>query len=279
MFEAADRLDRRRSGVSDKGVEVTELRQQGLTYPDIAARLSISLSTASSLHALPSRLVIRSRSDVSGPGPVRCRPAHRRGVPCAPLRRRPRRSASARARRQDGCGHTGRPTDARHRRRSAPLPEHDRRASRLGPVAADPQRARAMAAALPARASSNPSSMRPAWSSPSENNLPTRRRDGARPAQDVLHVSARGRCSAALGGRPGRSRRPLDVAADLHGVAARPRAKPARQGIRRPAQRSVGRRARHAELSRFADRRVIRALRSVDAGPSPSLRSQTAQDP
>jgi integrase len=46
MFEAADRLDRRRSGVTDKGSEVAELRRQGLTYPEIAARLSISLSTA-----------------------------------------------------------------------------------------------------------------------------------------------------------------------------------------------------------------------------------------
>jgi len=46
MFEAADRLDRRRSGVTDKGIEVAELRQQGLTYSEIAARLSISLSTA-----------------------------------------------------------------------------------------------------------------------------------------------------------------------------------------------------------------------------------------
>lgn len=46
MLEAADRLDRRRSGVTDKGIEVAELRQQGLTYPEIAAGLSISLSTA-----------------------------------------------------------------------------------------------------------------------------------------------------------------------------------------------------------------------------------------
>ena len=46
MLEAADRLDRRRSGVTDKGIEVAELRQQGLTYPEIADRLSISLSTA-----------------------------------------------------------------------------------------------------------------------------------------------------------------------------------------------------------------------------------------
>lgn len=46
MLEAADRLDQRRAGVTDKSIEVAELRREGLTYPQIAARLSISLSTA-----------------------------------------------------------------------------------------------------------------------------------------------------------------------------------------------------------------------------------------
>jgi integrase len=46
MFEAADRLDRRRAGVTHKVVEVAELRREGLSYPEIAARLSIAVSTA-----------------------------------------------------------------------------------------------------------------------------------------------------------------------------------------------------------------------------------------
>ena len=46
MFEAADRLDRRATGVTDKVLQVAELRRDGLTYPQIASRLSIALSTA-----------------------------------------------------------------------------------------------------------------------------------------------------------------------------------------------------------------------------------------
>jgi len=46
MLDAADRLDRRRAGVTDKALEVAELRQRGMTYPEIAKHLSISLSTA-----------------------------------------------------------------------------------------------------------------------------------------------------------------------------------------------------------------------------------------
>jgi hypothetical protein len=46
MFEAADRLDLRASGVTDKVLQVAQLRETGVTYAQIAARLSISLSTA-----------------------------------------------------------------------------------------------------------------------------------------------------------------------------------------------------------------------------------------
>jgi integrase len=46
MFEAADRLDRRASGVTDKVLQVAELRAQAIPYKEIAARLSISISTA-----------------------------------------------------------------------------------------------------------------------------------------------------------------------------------------------------------------------------------------
>jgi integrase len=46
MFEAADRLDRRAAGLSDKAIEVAELRAKGLSYPKIAKRLTISMSTA-----------------------------------------------------------------------------------------------------------------------------------------------------------------------------------------------------------------------------------------
>ena len=46
MLEAADRLDRRAAGETDKAVEVAALRRQGLTYPEIAERLSIATSTA-----------------------------------------------------------------------------------------------------------------------------------------------------------------------------------------------------------------------------------------
>jgi integrase len=46
MFEAADRLDRRATGVTDKVLEVAELRRQALPYKEIATRLSISISTA-----------------------------------------------------------------------------------------------------------------------------------------------------------------------------------------------------------------------------------------
>ena len=46
MFEAADRLDRRAAGLTDKAIEVAELRATGLSYPKIAKRLSISMSTA-----------------------------------------------------------------------------------------------------------------------------------------------------------------------------------------------------------------------------------------
>ena len=46
MLEAADRLDRRAAGETDKAVEVASLRRQGLTYPEIAERLSIATSTA-----------------------------------------------------------------------------------------------------------------------------------------------------------------------------------------------------------------------------------------
>ena len=46
MLEAADRLDRRAAGETDKAVEVANLRRQGLTYPQIAERLSIAASTA-----------------------------------------------------------------------------------------------------------------------------------------------------------------------------------------------------------------------------------------
>ena len=140
MLEAADRLDRRRSGVTDKGIEVAELRQQGLTYPEIADRLSISLSTAHHRY---------TRFEKAG-DPVSFFRVWVRVLCAAGLRI----DEACRARRcdvdlvakhlrvhdrQDGCGHTGRPTDTRHRRRSAPLPEHDRRASRLLPVVADPQ--------------------------------------------------------------------------------------------------------------------------------------------
>lgn len=45
-FEAADRLDRRAAGLTDKAIEVAELRAAGLSYPQIAQRLSISMSTA-----------------------------------------------------------------------------------------------------------------------------------------------------------------------------------------------------------------------------------------
>ena len=46
MFEAADRLDRRATGVTDTVLEVAELRAEGHSYPTIANRLSIALSTA-----------------------------------------------------------------------------------------------------------------------------------------------------------------------------------------------------------------------------------------
>ena len=46
MLEAADRLDRRAAGLTDEVLQVAELRRQGLTYPTIAARLSIATSTA-----------------------------------------------------------------------------------------------------------------------------------------------------------------------------------------------------------------------------------------
>ena len=46
MFEAADRLDRRATGVTEKVLEVAELRAKGHSYPTIAKRLSIALSTA-----------------------------------------------------------------------------------------------------------------------------------------------------------------------------------------------------------------------------------------
>ena len=46
MFETADRLDPRATGVTDKVLQVAELRREGLTYPQIASRLSIALSTA-----------------------------------------------------------------------------------------------------------------------------------------------------------------------------------------------------------------------------------------
>jgi len=46
MFEAADRLDRRSTGLTDKVLQVADLREQGLSYPQIAVRLSISRSTA-----------------------------------------------------------------------------------------------------------------------------------------------------------------------------------------------------------------------------------------
>ena len=46
MFEAADRLDRRSTGLTDKVLQVADMRGQGLSYPQIAARLSISPSTA-----------------------------------------------------------------------------------------------------------------------------------------------------------------------------------------------------------------------------------------
>ena len=46
MLEAADRLDRRAASETDKAVEVANLRRQGLTYPQIAERLSIATSTA-----------------------------------------------------------------------------------------------------------------------------------------------------------------------------------------------------------------------------------------
>jgi len=46
MFEAADRLDRRATGLTDKVLQVADLRGQGMSYPQIAARLSISVSTA-----------------------------------------------------------------------------------------------------------------------------------------------------------------------------------------------------------------------------------------
>jgi integrase len=46
MFEAADRLDRRATGVTEKVLEVAELRAEGHSYPTIAKRLSIALSTA-----------------------------------------------------------------------------------------------------------------------------------------------------------------------------------------------------------------------------------------
>ena len=46
MLEAADRLDQRAAGLTDKTREVAELRRQGLGYPEIAERLSIAVSTA-----------------------------------------------------------------------------------------------------------------------------------------------------------------------------------------------------------------------------------------
>ena len=46
MLQAADRLDRRATGLTDKVLEVADLRAQGLSFPQIAARLSIVRSTA-----------------------------------------------------------------------------------------------------------------------------------------------------------------------------------------------------------------------------------------
>ena len=46
MLEAADQLDARAAGLTEKALQVADLRRQGLTYTAIAERLSISMSTA-----------------------------------------------------------------------------------------------------------------------------------------------------------------------------------------------------------------------------------------
>lgn len=46
MLQAADRIDQKAAGLTDKALEVAELRRQGLSYPAIAERLAIATSTA-----------------------------------------------------------------------------------------------------------------------------------------------------------------------------------------------------------------------------------------
>jgi len=46
MFEAADRLDRRATGLTDKVLQVADLRGQGMSYPQIAAPVDLGIDGA-----------------------------------------------------------------------------------------------------------------------------------------------------------------------------------------------------------------------------------------
>ena len=68
MFEAADRLDRRATGLTDKVLEVAELRATGLSYPKIASACRSPSRPRTTASRATSRPPIRSRSFASGCG-------------------------------------------------------------------------------------------------------------------------------------------------------------------------------------------------------------------
>ena len=238
MFEAADRLDRRATGVTDKVLEVAELRAKGHSYPTIAKRLSIALSTA---HYRQSRY-------------------EQAGDPIPFFRVWVRLLCATGLRIDEACRTRRCDVDVIAKRVRVGQAKTDAgvRAVQLTPdTVADIERYLQLTAERPASGPAAADEQRHPLQ-PHDGELDhhqaarrrderrarraqragaARRRERTRPAQDVLHVPARVRCPAALGRRSGRTRRSVDVAADLHRVAARAGAKPTRRGLRRAPQR------------------------------------------
>jgi integrase len=246
MFEAADRLDRRATGVTDKVLRVAELRREGLTYPQIASRLSIALSTA---HYRQSR-------DEQAGDPIPFFRVWMRVLCAAGLRI----DEACRARRCDveliaNCLRVG----------QAKTPAGVRTVMLTPDTVAALKRYLEMTSWRPATGPLLPTSngTRYEGSNASMSIIrllvaqtkrrarrtqparAARRHHRARPAQDLLHVSARGRCSAALGrcpGRPGRPSTSLRIYTESLGDRERSQHGKAFDDL---LNGSLGRRARH----------------------------------
>jgi len=101
MFEAADRLDRRSTGLTDKVLQVADLRGQGLSYPQIAVRYRQSRYEQAGDPIPFFRIWVRMLSTPSG-SPQRCC-CPRATAPGTTARARGRASSNRSSRRPTPC--------------------------------------------------------------------------------------------------------------------------------------------------------------------------------